>query len=128
MAKKKCSDGRRNNRPPKEHQFKPNTSGNLKGRPKKKKSTMADEIQEVFGRSRKVTIDGIKKHRSMRQLILEQIALGAAKGDPKMIKLAMPIIKTMDDAPEFEIRPGDRQIINDFKKRFTEEGDQTDEE
>lgn len=128
MTKKTGGDGRRSNCPPKEHQFKPGTSGNPNGRPKKKKSTMADEIQEVFGRSREVTIDGIKQHRSMRQLILEQVATGAAKGDPKMIKLAMPIIKTMDDAPEFEILPEDRQIINDFKKRFTEEGDQTDEE
>ncbi len=93
------------------------------GRPKKPKSTFASDITDVFGRKREVTIDGETKDRSIRQLILEQIGIGAAKGDVKMIKLAIPFLKIMDDAPDFEILPEDRKIIDDFQKRFSKDGE-----
>jgi hypothetical protein len=44
-----------------------------------------------------------------------------------MIKLAIPFLKIMDDAPEFEILPEDKKILEDFKKRFDENGDLKDE-
>ena len=128
MSSKKHKDGRRNNQPPKEHQYKPGQSGNPLGRPKKRKSTFEDEIKDAFGKEREVTIDGKTEVRNMRQLILEQIARGAAQGDPKMLKMSLPFLKIMDDAPEFEILPEDRKIIEDFKKQFgDDEGDSTDE-
>lgn len=127
MSKKKCNDGRRNNQPPKDSQFQPGQSGNPMGRPKKKKSTYEDEIKNVFGREREITIDGQIQHKSIRQLILEQIGVGAAKGDPKMIKMSIPFLKIMDDAPEFEVFPEDKKILEDFKKHFDENGDLKDE-
>ncbi|MAI61135.1 MAG: hypothetical protein CBB87_01445 [Micavibrio sp. TMED27] len=126
--KKKCTDGRRKNRPPVEHQFKPKQSGNPAGRPRKKKSSFTDDIKFVFGREREITIDGEPQNRNIRQLILEQIGIGAAKGDPKMIKLAIPFLKIMDDAPEFELLPEDRKVIEDFKKRFKDNGEPDDED
>ena len=128
MSNKKRKDGRRNNQPPKEHQYKPGQSGNPLGRPKKRKSTFEDDIKAVFGTEREVTIDGKTEVKTLRQLILQQIGIGAAKGDHKMIKLSQPFLKIMDDAPEFEILPEDRKIIEDFKKQFgDDEGDSTDE-
>ena len=127
MSKKKCTDGRRNNRPPKDGQFKPGQSGNPTGRPKKRKSTFTDEIKTVFGKEREITIDGQTRTMSMRQLILEQIARGAAQSDPKMIKMSLPFLKIMDDAPEFELLPEDRKVIEDFKKRFKDNGEPDDE-
>ena len=127
MSNDKSKDGRRNNRPPHEHMFKPGQSGNPLGRPKKVKSTFESEIKSVFGQEREVTIDGYIQNTTMRQLILEQIARGAAKGDPRLIKLSIPFLKIMDDAPEFEIMPEDKKVIQDFLNRFNDDGNSTDE-
>ena len=128
MSRKNRKDGRRNNQPPKEHQFKPGQSGNMNGRPKKRKSTYEDDIKAAFGTEREVTIDGKTEAKTLRQIILEQIAIGAAKGDPKMIKLSQPFLKVMDDAPELEMGPDDRKIFEDFKNRFSDDGEETDDE
>ena len=128
MNKESHKDGRRNNRPPAEHQFKPGQSGNPLGRPRKRKSTFEDEIKAVFGKEREITIDGQTEVRSMRQLILEQIARGAAQGDPKMLRIALPFLKIIDDSPEFEVLPEDKQIINDFIKCFNEDGSEKNED
>jgi hypothetical protein len=128
MSKDNRKDGRKNNNPPDEHKFKKGQSGNPAGRPRKKKSTFDDEIKDVFGTEREVVIDGQPKVKSLRQLILEQVGVGAAKGDAQMIKLALPFMKSMDDAPELEILPEDKKIIEDFIKQFNDDGGQKDEE
>jgi hypothetical protein len=63
----------------------------------------------------------------LRQLILERVGVGAAKGDAQMIKLALPFMKSMDDAPELEILPEDKKIIDDFMKQFSDDGGSKDE-
>ncbi len=115
-------DGRKNNKPPAKHQFKPGQSGNPNGRPKKRKSTFINEIKDIFGEERQITINGKVKARNIRQIILEQMAQQAAKGDPKMIKLCIPFLKIMDDAPEFEILPEDKEIMDKFMNRFKDDG------
>ena len=127
MSKKNRKDGRENNNPPDEHKFKPGQSGNPAGRPRKKKSTFDDEIKAVFGAQREITIDGETRTISMRQLIIEQIARGAAQQDPKMIKMSLPFLKSMDDAPELEILPEDKKIIEDFMNQFSNDGGPKDE-
>ncbi len=128
MSNNDREDGRKNNNPPEEHKFKPGQSGNPAGRPRKKKSTFEGEIKAVFGTEREVTIDGQIQVKCLRQLILEQIGIGAAKGDAKMIKLAIPFMKSMDDAPELEIFPDDKKIIDDFMNQFSEDGGPKDED
>ena len=128
MSKDNRKDGRKNNSPPDEYKFKKGQSGNPAGRPRKKKSTFDDEIKAVFGAQREITIDGETRTISMRQLIIEQIARGAAQQDPKMIKMSLPFLKSMDDAPELEILPEDKKIIDDFMKQFSDDGGPKDED
>ncbi len=82
----------------------------------------------MFGTEREVVIDGQPQVKSLRQLILQQVGVGAAKGDAQMIKLALPFIKSMDDAPELEILPEDKKIIDDFMKQFSEDGETKNED
>lgn len=128
MSKKKCNDRRRTNRPPKASQYKPGQSGNPYGRPRKRKSTLEDDVKDVFGKEREITIDGQTEPTSIRKLILEQIGRGAAQGDPKMIKMSIPFLKIMDDAPEFEVLPEDRKILESFMKNFNDDGSEKDED
>ena len=61
-------------------------------------------------------------------MILEQMAHGAAQGDHKMIRMCIPFLKSMDDAPELEILSEDKKIMDDFMKQFTSDGGPKDEE
>jgi hypothetical protein len=122
MSKYNRKDVRKNNNPPDKHKYKPGQSGNPAGRPRKRKSTFDDEIKVVFGTQREITINGKTEPKSIRQVILERLAHGAAQGDHKMIRMCIPFLKSMDDAPELEILPEDKEIINDFMKQFSDDG------
>ncbi len=82
----------------------------------------------MFAKEREITIDGKTELIRMRQVILEQVARGAAKGDHKMIKMAIPFLKSMEDAPEFEVMPEDRKILQSFMNKFDKDGNQKDED
>lgn len=94
---------------------------NRKGR-KKTHTTLEDEIKAVFSAKMTVKVDGEARQFSKRQIILEQVANGAAKGDTAMIRIALPFLKAMDDAPEFESLPEDKEVFDLFKKKFNDDG------
>lgn len=94
---------------------------NRKGR-KKTTTTFEDEVKAVFSAKITVKVDGVSKQISKRQIIFEQVANGAVKGDSTMIRLAMPLMKTMDDAPEFEPLPEDKEVLKLFKQMFNDDG------
>ncbi len=100
MSKKKCTDGRRNNRPPKAHQFKPGQSGNPKGRPKDddrmrrlsmdgfRSLIMNEAYKEV-----KITEDGRTKTVPKLYIMVSQLYSKAAKGDVPAARLAMKLME-----------------------------------
>ena len=122
MSKKKHKDRRKDNCPPFENQWKPGQSGNPNGRPRKLMKTFENELKIVFGREQSIPLDGKIQTLTTRVLILEQLARHAAKGDPRMIKLCLPFLKIMDDSPEFEIMPEERQYLKNFIKKFNNDG------
>lgn len=110
-------------KPPKNTRFgsKNGNPINRKGR-KKTYTTLEDEIKAVFSAKMPIKVDGKSVQISKRQIILEQVANGAAKGDPTMIRIAMPLLKVMDDAPAFEPLPEDEAVLKLFKDKFNDDG------
>jgi Family of unknown function (DUF5681) len=82
MAKPKCTDGRRNNRPPVSGQFKPGISPFPSGRPPntRNRKTM---IQSAFNAKISVTEKGRRRRISKFESGLIQLATKFALGDPK---------------------------------------------
>jgi len=116
-------------KPPKPNQFgaKNGNKPNRKGRKKSAKNSMQSELESVFGSVKELTVGGKEVKMSVRQIIFQQIAKGAAKGDPAMIRIALPLIKGMDDAPEFEMLPEDEEVLKQFRKNFNTDGGEQNE-
>jgi Family of unknown function (DUF5681) len=94
MAKIECRDGRRNNRAPVNHQFKPGQSGNKRGRPSNRTRVSANEtIGRLLGEKHPIVLRGRKKIVSVKEMIFMRIFELACKGDPKAIMLAMDLIE-----------------------------------
>lgn len=108
-------------KPPKHTRFKAGQSGNPKGRPRKNRS-FEEELNRVFGKIRTIRQNGKTVKMSVREVILEQIAHGACNKDPQMIRLSLPFLKAMDNSIGFEVLDEDKEIMNQFKKKFNDDG------
>lgn len=108
-------------KPPKHTRFKPGVSGNPKGKPRKNR-TFEEEVQAVLSTRVPVTINGKKTYVTKRQLLLEQIINGAINKNPTMMRLALPLLRMSDGAPDFEILPEDQKTIQALMKNFNSDG------
>lgn len=82
-------------RPPKEARFKKGHSGNPRGRPKKRASfseTFLTELEKQVP----VTLNGRRRFVYRLEALANRIVLGAANGDPKMIKLLIEVLSRFD--------------------------------
>lgn len=111
-------------RPPKEHQFKPGTSGNYKGRPKKKSSFRSD-LAEVVEKQVSIKINGAYQTVSVRKAILEILVAKALRDDSAALKL---LVNLLDSQPEEQeeiiegLSSSDSQIIQEYLNRRTNNG------
>ena len=112
-------------RPPKEYQFKPGTSGNYKGRPKKK-SNFKSDLAEVMEKKVTMKINGVYQTVSIRKAVLEILAAKALKEDNSSLKLLINLLSSQPDEQEEiieELSSTDSQIIQDFiNRRIKNEG------
>lgn len=112
MVKKNHKDGRRHNKPPEHSRFKPGQSGNLKGRPKKS-NTFQQDVNEVLNAKVLITVNGKKTYITKRKLLIERVVNEVIE-NPKMVRIAMPLIKMGDNVPEFEVLPEDTKALLDL--------------
>jgi hypothetical protein len=108
-------------KPPKHTRFTPGVSGNPRGKPRKNRS-FEEEVQAVLGTRVPVTINGKKTYVTKRQLLLEQIINGAINKNPTMMRLALPLLRLSDGAPDFEILPEDQKTLRALMKNFNSDG------
>lgn len=109
-------------KPPKDTRFgaKNGNPRNRKGRPKLP-NTLEEEIKAVFKTKVDVTVNGQKVKMSKRQILIEKIINSAINGDSKMTRLAMPLLKLADNAPELEALPEDEAVLKRFMKNLENE-------
>ena len=69
-------------KPPKDKQFKPGTSGNPTGRPKKK-ATFLDELRKILAERIFVEIDGARVRITKKSAFIRSFVNQAIKGKPK---------------------------------------------
>lgn len=108
-------------KPPKHTRFAPGVSGNPKGKPRKNK-TFEEEVQAVLGTRVPITINGRKIWVTKRQLLIEQIINGAINKNPTLMRLALPLLRLSDGAPDFEILPEDQKALQALMKNFNDDG------
>ena len=110
-------------RPPKEHRFPENTSGNPKGRPKGAKNLKTD-LPEELGETMKVREGGRECHISkQRALIKTQVARalnGNDRAAAKIFDLYLKVIGLDDDAADADLplTEDERAVIEKLEERL----------
>lgn len=118
MSKKKKPDGRRNNRPPAQHQWTKGQSGNPAGRPKKRVNTLREDLRELLSKEIDLMIDGEPKRHTVQQAILLQLARAAAAANQQAIRTMLPLMGMVDEVPEFTVLPEDEAIMEGLVKKY----------
>jgi hypothetical protein len=95
--KRKGKDGRRNNKPPKEYQFKQGQSGNNKGRPKKD-PTVLDLVEEELDSKHSVSVGTRQIQVPLKRLLVKQLLRVAMKGNIKALLLSLEMLDTIQKA------------------------------
>jgi uncharacterized protein DUF5681 len=111
-------------RPPKSKQFRPGTSGNLRGRPKGSRSLGAI-IQKILNQKVTVTDHGKTQRVSRLEVMVRQLANDAMRGDIRSAKLFLDIEQRHVDQGEGahrqeDLAAEDRAILKEFLREAEE--------
>jgi hypothetical protein len=99
MGKVKLRDGRRNNRPPVNNQFKPGQSGNKKGRPSNKTRRSVNEIVgRLLREKHSIVLRGRQRIISFQEMMITKIFEQAYKGNSKSLMWVMELIERVEFA------------------------------
>lgn len=111
-------DGRSNNRPPAEHQFKPGQSGNPRGRPKKRPREYSEsQFLRDFLHISDLTVlvdvgRGKKKEFTYAQASVLRMFTKAVNGDNAMLKAIVPLMIQAYDQNKIDNRGAFTEIRN----------------
>jgi hypothetical protein len=119
-------------RPPIHTRFKPGQSGNPRGRPKGSKS-IDQVLRQALQRRVPDPRRGTRHTVPMIEIIVEGLVLGAAKRDPRMLRLLLALIDRYapSDVPTVEpdeVRATDREILEEYVASVTAALDKQGEE
>ena len=119
--KRKGKDGRKDNKPPKQYQFKKGESGNKKGRPKKA-PTVLDLMEQELNSKHSINVGTGQIRVPLKFLLVKQLLRVAMKGNTKALFLSLEMLDTIQKANakryEQSLRP---RINRDDFKNMTED-------
>ncbi len=81
-------------KPPKEHQFQPGESGNLRGRPPKETTSMISAVESMLMTKERVRVNGKYVYLSRMEMFLMALSEGAIK-NPRDRKNLIDLIKAL---------------------------------
>jgi hypothetical protein len=96
--KSKSSDGRRNNRPPAQYQFRRGQSGNNKGRPKSPPPTVLDLVEEELDSKHSINVGTRQIQVPLKRLLVKQLFRLALKGNIKALLMSLEMLDTIQKA------------------------------
>lgn len=115
-------------KPPKHTQFKPGQSGNPKGRPKRTKD-LEKLMDRELSRSIRVNENGESKTVTIREAIVRTIAIAAAKGEFRALRMILPFMSNQADLDSFEVDAAGEAMLKDLFDQFnSNEGDSNDKQ
>ncbi|WP_152997683.1 DUF5681 domain-containing protein [Methylobacterium sp. GXS13] len=97
-------------RPPRHTQFKPGTSGNRRGRPRRSKN-IDTLFEQHLDRLVTVTRDGRKVRVSVREVVVMNIVKAAANGDARARELVLRHMRESGRPDPFGAKPYDDKIL-----------------
>ena len=111
-------------RPPKAHRFKQGESGNPRGRTPKARRNLDADLAEMLNKQIPVRENGKLRVITQQQALLPRLFEQGLGGDVKSTASIMSMIRqqaTWTDQTDLElITESDRQIIEDFLRRYAE--------
>jgi hypothetical protein len=110
-------------KPPKKHQFKPGTSGNRKGRPRKPRRLMVPrqmhrDILKVAEMEMEVTTPAGMEKMTLGELVFFRVGKDAANGKPTAMRLWISLLadalqQRLEDHPSVQLADAMRYLCED---------------
>lgn len=110
-------------KPPKSTQFKPGQSGNRKGRPKGRLNFVT-ELEDELAERLTVQENGVRKRISKQRALIKRLYQAAMDKDARAAMILFNMAKMIpgdDVRPPEDLTEADRQILENFKRRFLQD-------